>query len=106
MRVSMILYYKALTSMDAEIKNDSLKNALTTDAVKENRAFIMNTPAFRRLCRMDDGDLRSLASGKNADKLMDRYISEMAKEKQQETNRNPGQKDRQPGGPEENGPEI
>ena len=64
------------------LKQNYLKGALMTDSVKRERENIKKLPAFQKLCKMEDSELRELAAGKNADRLLDRFVKEMAKEKQ------------------------
>ena len=59
----------------------------------------MELPAFKKLEKMPDAELRSLAAGKGANQLMDHFISEMAKDMKQAKHAvNPAPPDAQPEG--------
>ena len=58
----------------------AIKNALRADMVAKNREEIMRNPAFERLVKMPDDELRSLAAQQKGDKLMDRFVGEAAKD--------------------------
>ena len=40
----------------------------------------MRNPGFQRMAKLPDKEFRTLAATKNADKIMDRFVSEAAKD--------------------------
>ena len=84
-KVAVVLYYKGLTKLDYGSKEKpTLKNALQPDVVRAERANLRKLPAFKKLEKMNDDELRTLAAGAKADRLLDRFVKEMAKQKQKE----------------------
>ena len=82
-KTAEILYYKSLTRIDLGVKKDqSLKNAMIPKEIRKQRDRLMELPAFQKLEKMPDAELRSLAAGKGADILMDRFITQVAKDMQ------------------------
>ena len=61
-------------------KGAAIHTALRADIVAKNRDEIMRHPAFERLAKMPDDELRSLAAQRKGDKLMDRFVGEAAKD--------------------------
>ena len=83
--VAGILYYKGLSRIDIEMKSpDILKKAVQLDVVKAEIKRIKASPAFEQYKQMPEKELRNLAAGKNADKLMTSYVRETAKHMQQQ----------------------
>ena len=83
--VAGILYYKGLSRIDVEVKStDVLKKAVQIDVVKAELKRIKASPAFEQFRQMPEKELRNLAAGKNADKLMTSYVRETAKHMQQQ----------------------
>ena len=84
-KVADVIYYKGLARIDNEKKKSAaLKNAVQPSVVEQQAGNIMNEPAFKKLAEMPDKELRTLAAGKGAEKLMNTFIRETAKHMQQE----------------------
>ena len=54
------------------------------DVIKAELRRIKASPAFEQFRQMPEKELRNLAAGKNADKLMTSYVRETAKHMQQQ----------------------
>ncbi|MBR0312702.1 MAG: hypothetical protein IJQ98_09980, partial [Oscillospiraceae bacterium] len=75
------IYLKAITQSGMSFKKGAaIHTALRADIVAKNRDEIMRHPAFERLAKMPDDELRSLAAQRKGDKLMDRFVGEAAKD--------------------------
>ena len=80
-KAAEVLYYKSLTKIDLGTKkSQELKNAVIPKEIRKQRDRLMELPAFKKLAKMPDAELRSLAAGKGADKLLDHFVTEVAKD--------------------------
>ena len=78
-KVAEVLYYKSLTKIDLSVKNSKeMKNALLPREIRRQRDNLMEMPAFKKLAKMPEKELRSLAAGKGAEKLLDHFVTEVA----------------------------
>ena len=82
-RVAEVLCYKALTTTDYTARQKGLlKNAVQAETVLRQRERLMNTPAFKRLAALPDDELRQLAGQDDGEQLKQRYIRELARDKE------------------------
>lgn len=81
--VAKEIYFKALeTDSLTNLKSRKVLDALEPDMINRNTEKIKQNPAYQRLCRMDDENLRALALNGKGEKLMNSFFSEAAKNKQ------------------------
>ncbi len=82
--VAQEIYFKGLGSSSVSTKNsDKLLDALNPEILTEGVNQIKQDPAFQRLSKLPDSELRMLAQDGDCSKLMNKYFQEAAKFKQE-----------------------
>ena len=90
-QTARVLYLTGLTRMDLLKKSGmGVRRALKESVIARQTVGIKADPAFKRLTAAPDDELRAVAAGEGGRNLVDRYVREMAKQKQQEQSMNRG----------------